>query len=82
MSFTTTWMDIEIIIPSEFKLERERQICDTTYIQNLIENYPKEHISKTETNSQILNQTYIYQRGKIQERGINWGNNIGTYTLL
>ena len=35
MSFATTWISLEIIILSEFKSERERQIYDITYIWNL-----------------------------------------------
>ena len=36
MPFAATWMDLEIIIPSEVKSERERQIpYDITYMWNL-----------------------------------------------
>ena len=36
MLFAATWMDLEIIILSEVKSDRERQISrDITYIQNL-----------------------------------------------
>ena len=37
MTFTATWMDLEIVIVSEVKSERERQIPhDITYMWNLI----------------------------------------------
>ena len=36
MPFAATWMQLEIIILSEVKSERERQILyDVTYMQNL-----------------------------------------------
>ena len=36
MPFAATWMDLEIIILSEVKAKRERQILyDTTYMWNL-----------------------------------------------
>ena len=34
--FAATWMQLEILIPSESRLEREGQIsCDITYMWNL-----------------------------------------------
>ena len=48
-------MDLEIIILSEVKSDRERQIShDITYIQNLKKkkNYTNELIYRTETDSQ------------------------------
>ena len=37
MPFAATWMELETLIPSEVKSERERQIpYDITYIWNLI----------------------------------------------
>ena len=50
--FAATWVDLEIIILSEVKSERERQIPhDITYIWNLIYD-TNEPIYKTETDSQ------------------------------
>ena len=40
MSFAATWMDLEIIILSEVKSDRERQIsCDIAYMWNLEKGY-------------------------------------------
>ena len=53
MPFAATWMDLEIIIPSEVKSERDRQIpYDITYMWNLKYN-TNEHIYETEIDSQI-----------------------------
>ena len=51
MPFAATWMDLEMIILSEVKSDRERQIYDITYTWNL--NYDtNELIYETETDSQ------------------------------
>ena len=51
MPFAATWMDLEMIILSEVKSDRERQIYDITYMWNL--NYDtNELIYETETDSQ------------------------------
>ena len=52
MPFVATWMDLEIILLSEVKSERERQIPYITYIWNL-KYATNEPIYKTETDSQI-----------------------------
>ena len=50
MPFEATWMDLEIIIPSEV---RERQLShDITYMWNLEKNYANELVYKTETDLQ------------------------------
>ena len=52
MSFAATWMDLEIVILSKVKSERERQISyDITYTWNL-KHDTNELINKTETDSQ------------------------------
>ena len=52
MPFAATWMDLEIIILSEVKSERERQIPhDITYMCNLKYD-TNELIYKAETDSQ------------------------------
>ena len=52
MPFAETWMDLEIIIRSNDKSERERQIpYDVTYMWNLKYGI-NEPFYKTETNSQ------------------------------
>ena len=52
MPFEATWMDLEIIILSEVKSEKERQISyNITYMWNLKYN-TNEHIYEIETNSQ------------------------------
>ena len=62
MSFETTWMDLKIIILSEKKSERKRQISyDTTYKWNLKYDANK-FIYKTETDSQ-RKKPYCYQWG-------------------
>ena len=51
MPFAATWMDLEIIILS--KSDRERQIPDNiTFMWNLKYD-TNEHVSETETNTQI-----------------------------
>ena len=51
MPFAATWMDLEIIILSEVKSERERQIpYDITHMWNLKYD-SNEFIYKTETDS-------------------------------
>ena len=53
MPFPATWMDQEIIILTEVKSERERQIpYDITYMWNLKYD-TNELIYETETDSQI-----------------------------
>ena len=50
MPFEATWMDLEIIIPSEV---RERQLShDITYMWNHEKNYANELVYKTETDLQ------------------------------
>ena len=53
MPFAAIWMDLEIIILSEVKSDRERKIpYDITYMWNLKKNDTNELIYKTETDSQ------------------------------
>ena len=50
MLFAATWMEIEIIILSEIKSDRERQILyETTNMWNLILNYTKELTEQKQT---------------------------------
>ena len=57
----STWMDLEIIIMSEVKSDRERQISyDTTCVWNLIK-ITQKLIYKTETH-RFQNQSYGYHR--------------------
>ena len=66
MSFSSTQMDLEIIILSEVKSGWDRQISyDITYTWNLKKNQLNELLYKTETDSQRhRKQTYGYQRRK------------------
>ena len=53
MPFAATWMELEMIIPTEVKSERGRQMpCDITYICNLKYD-TNERNCKTKINSQI-----------------------------
>ena len=77
MPFAATWMDLEIIILSEVKSERERQIpYDVTYMRNLRYN-TNEDIYETETDPQIQRQTCGCQG----ERGMGEGR-IGSLRLV
>ena len=52
MPFAATWMDLEIIILSEVKSDRERQVSyNITYMWNLKYN-TNDLVCETETNSQ------------------------------
>ena len=80
--FAATQMDPEIIIPSEVKSKRERQIpYDITYMWNLKKNYTNKLIYKTEIDSQT--QKTNLQLPKVKgEGGINQEFGINRYTLL
>ena len=62
MLFAATWMDLEIIIPSEVS-QKERQIlCDITYMWNLKYD-TNELIYKQKQTHRHRKQTYGHQRG-------------------
>ena len=64
MPFSGTQMDLEIIILSEVKSERERQISyDIAYMQNL-KNGTNEPIYKTEIESQMQKINLWSPKGK------------------
>ena len=53
MPFTTTWMDLEIVILSEVNSDRQGEVSyDITYIWNLKRNDTNEAIYKAERDSQ------------------------------
>ena len=60
LPFTTTWMDLDIILS---EVSKRQTLYNITYMWNLKYN-TNELIYKTETDSQILKTTYGYQRGK------------------
>ena len=52
MPFAATWMDLEIVILSEVKSDRERELSyDIPYMRNLKTNDTNELIYKTDTDS-------------------------------
>jgi len=60
-------MDLEIIILSEGKSDKDRQIpSDNTYIWNLKDDINK-YIYKTETNSQMYRTDMLPKRGGVAE---------------
>ena len=64
MPFAATWMQLEILILSESKSERERQIpYDITYIQNL-KYGTNEPFYRTETDSQTWRTVLWLLRGR------------------
>ena len=64
MPFAATWMDLEIIILSAIKSERERQIpYDIAYLWNLKYD-TNEFIYKTEIDSQIQKTNLQLPKGK------------------
>ena len=70
MPFEATWIDVEIIILSDVKSERERQIpCDITCKCNLKYD-TNEPISKADTDSQT-------QRTRQREEGMGWTGSLG-----
>ena len=75
MSLEATWMYLEIIILSEVKSERERQILyDIIYMWNLKDDTNEliyKLIYKTETNSQALKTNLCSSKGKGCVQGIN-----------
>ena len=66
MSFSATWMDLEIIILSEVS---QRQISyDITYMWNLKKMIQMNLFTKQKQTHRHRKQTYGYQRGKGGER--------------
>ena len=64
MPFAATWMDLEIIMLSEVKSDRERQISyDTIYMWNLIKMIQKNLFIKQKQTYRFQNQSYGYHRG-------------------
>ena len=69
MSSATTWIDLAIIILSEVKSDRNRQIYNITYMWNL-KNDTNNLIYKTETDSQTQ-KTNMVTKQERGEGGIN-----------
>ena len=75
MPFAATWMDLEIVILSEVKSDRERQVShDIAYVWNILKNGTNELIYKTEVEARMW-KTILWLSGDKE---------IGTdiYTLL
>ena len=54
MPFAATWMDLEIVILSEVKSDRERQVShDIAYVWNILKNGTNELIYKTEVEARM-----------------------------
>ena len=71
MPFVATWMDLEVIILSEVKSGRERQIShDVSYMWNLKKKMIKMNLfTKQKQTHRLQKQTYGYQRGKVGGEG-------------
>ena len=84
MPFAATWMDLEIIIQSEVKSDRERQITyDITYMRKLKKSDTNELIYKTETDTQTQRMNLWLPGGRVGGGvGIDWEFEIDMYTLL
>ena len=69
MTFAATWVDLEIIILSEVKSDRERQLSyDITYMWDLKKMIQMNLFRKQKQTHRRRKQTYAYQRGQ-QGRG-------------
>ena len=69
MPFAAIWLDLEIIILSDVKSHRERQMLyDIIYMQNLKKNDTSELIYKTEADPQTYKTNYGYQGGRVGVR--------------
>ena len=70
MPFAATWMDLEIIILSKVKSDRERQISyDITYMWNLKKMIQMNLFTKQKSTHRHRKQTYGYQRGSWEVEG-------------
>ena len=76
MPLAATQVDLEIIILSGVKSDRERQIYDITYMWN-VKYDTNELIYKSETDSQTQKINLWLPKGK-GRRGINQGQQIHT----
>ena len=69
MPFAATWMELEVLIPSEVRSEKERQTpYDITYMQTLKQG-TNEPNHETETNSQTQRTDLWMPRGEGAEVG-------------
>ena len=81
MPFAATCLDLEIIILSEVKSDREKQISyDMSYIWNL-KNDTNELIYKVEIDSQTQKTNFRLPKGKGEGEEINQKVGVNIYTL-
>ena len=70
MSFATTWMDLEVIIRSEVRSERETQTSyDTAYMWKLKKSYKRTYLQNRNRVTDVENN-HMVNAGEEEERQI------------
>ena len=68
MPFAATWIELEIIILSEVKSQRKRQIPYHLYVESLKKKIQMNLFTKQKQTHSLQKQTYGYQRGNMWGR--------------